>query len=493
MMALEIELKAALSGADAARIEQVLDARCGQGARTGQLIARYFDSADDRLAAHRIALRIRSEDGVLVQTVKAGRRTLGGFHEATEVDATASGWTVDLAAIPDAAIRAQVTVALDGAALVSRFETHVVRRRWNVQHDHGIVEVALDRGDVRVGADSDPILELEFELLEGSPEAVFELAAELLGGVPALLALPSKAARGQALAVGKAWRPVVAGGKPVAAQPGEDGAESWGRALATLAPTIGTNLFLLAEREDVEGPHQLRVALRRLRSAIKLHQPLMDRPLARSLSDTARDIGRIVGPLRDFDVMSETLGLTEVLKDQRRALRDVVIRQLKDSNATAFAIQLLGLATIGGWKRPDRERSWSMDDLSARAFVRLWTDASALGDRLSTLEDVDQHELRKLLKKIRYIIEFSSKTPESKKFTYQLKKLQEELGFLNDILTLSGWSPDLADGLMAQFETARSEREKVMLQRSDMALGRACRYWRALRKLAPPSQPHRAP
>lgn len=492
-MGLEIELKAALSELDATAAERKLDEQWGAGSKPEQLIARYFDSTDDRLAGNRIALRIRSEGGALVQTVKAGRSAVGGFHQATEVNTGLSGWDVDLAAIPNAATRAQLQSALNGAALVARFETHVSRRRWVVPHDHGIVEVALDRGEVRAGSDADPILELEFELLEGSPEAMFELAAELLGGATTLLTLPSKAARGQALSHGKAWQPKVAGGKPIAALPGEAGEDSWGRALATLAPAIATNLFLLADKEHPEGPHQLRVALRRLRSALKLHQPLLDRQLARSLSDRARDIGRIVGPLRDFDVQAESLGLTKLLSSQRKILHTEVIAQLKHEKATAFAIRLIGLAAIGGWRRQGSDRNWCMDDLSMRAFSRLWADASILGDRLSTLEDSDQHELRKLLKKIRYIIEFSSKTQDSKKFTSQLKKLQEELGFLNDILTLSEWKPALPEALMAAIQEARSECEKAMLQRSDVALGRACRYWRDLRKLAPPSQLRPAP
>lgn len=495
-MGLEIELKAGLSEADAGRVEGLLDAERGQGGPPEELRARYYDSRDGRLACERIALRVRSEGNALVQTVKSGRRMVGGFHQASEMEAVVSGWEPDLPAIPHE-LREAIESALKGAKLEVRFETLVFRRRWVVRHEHGVVEVALDRGEIRAGANAEPVLELEFELLEGSPEAVFELAAELLGNAPALLALPSKAARGQALAEGKAWAPEVAGGKPVAAAQGEDGEESWGRALATLATAIGTNLYLMLNSEDPEGPHQLRVALRRLRAALRLHRPLLHKELARALSDQARDIGRIVAPLRDCDVLTESLespqALAAALVEHRRALRAEVIGELRDARATAFAVRLLGLAAIGGWKRPGRAKSPSVEKLFDRAFSRIWSDAKALGDRLSTLEDAERHELRKKLKKIRYLVEFITKTDGLKEFSSRLKKLQEELGFLNDISVLAGWNPPIPESLGAEFKDAKALQERAMLQRSDLALGRACRHWRELRKQVQHLAPHPAP
>lgn len=493
MAGLEIELKAAVSADDARRIEAELDSRWGPAGPARELIARYYDSADQKLAGKRIALRVRSEDGSLVQTVKAGRTTVGGFHQATEVEAPVEGWEARAEAIPDASVRGQVEAALAGQPLAVQFETDVIRKLWVAQHDHGVVEVALDEGEIRAGELADPILELEFELLEGSPEAVFELAADLLGGMPALLSLPSKAARGQALMKGNPWRPEIAGGKPTPAAAGEGGETSWKRALATLAPAIGTNLYLLATTEAVEAPHQLRVALRRLRSALKLHRRLLGRDLARALSDEARDMGRIVGPLRDFDVQSEALELSEHLTVHRQALHADVNSQLRDARATAYAIRLLGLAAIGGWKRAGSSEVPPFEEIFQQTFSGLWAEASELGDRLSTLEDVDQHEFRKYLKKVRYVLEFSIKTENSKLFSSRLKKLQEELGFLNDISTLTSWSPELPEALTLQMEAARAKQEKVMLARSDQALGRACRHWRELRKLALPFALHPAP
>ena len=496
-MGLEIELKAGLSQADARAVEHILDTRWGQGDEGKTLRARYYDSQDARLAAKRIALRIRAERGALVQTVKAGGSGLGGFHQLGEVETVVPGWQVDLDAIPDPALRAEMEAALGDAPLEMRFETDVLRRRWLVQHDHGLVDVVLDRGFIRASGAADSVLELEFELKEGSPEALFQLAADLLGPFPVLLTLPSKAGRGQALLHGKPWRPKIAGGKPVPAEAGEEGEASWRRALAASAMAVGTNLYLLATSEDAEAAHQLRVALRRFRAALTLHRPLLAADVANSLAEGAREIGRIVAPLRDYDVQAaayvEERALAQAFRERRAALRADVIAGLRGANASAFAIRLLGLASVGGWRAQGRVKPSSIECLSSRAFTRLWKPTRRLGDGLSTLEDEDRHEFRKKLKKIRYLLEIYPKNDSSKFFLEKLKKLQEELGFLNDISASEAWKPELPEPLAKLFEEARLLQQKPMQQRADLALGRACRQWRDLRKLAGPLQQHREP
>jgi inorganic triphosphatase YgiF len=486
MTGLEIELKAGVPEADLVGIAQYLEQRWGQGAPPERLLARYFDSADERLARNGIALRVRAEGGQLVQTVKSGRTVIGGFHQVREADAIVGRWGVDTGAINPPALRDALLSALDGAPLKVRFETDVVRQRWVVRHDHGVVEVALDVGAIRAGEAVDPVSEMELELIEGSPEALFELAGELLAPVPALLALPSKAARGQALLAGVPWRADVSGGKPAASTAGEAGEASWKRALALLADAIGTNLYLLFQTTDPEAAHQLRVALRRFRAAVHLHQPLIDRKLARSLSGKARDIGRIVAPLRDCDVLTAALGevpaLEAALAAHRQAVRADVVEGLRQAGATAFVVRLLGLAALGGWQHDGKARPLSINELTETGFGALWRKAGPLGDRLSALEDCERHELRKTLKKVRYLLEYASEKSGIQILSPNLKKLQEELGFLNDASALKVWNPDLPEALQAEFEAAKAQLARQAVQRADLALGRACRHWRDLRR-----------
>jgi triphosphatase len=489
---LEIELKAGLDPRSAAALARRLTLRAGPP-ETRSLAAVYLDTADRRLQAAGIALRVRREGRRWVQAAKWGRSGHGGFQQLHEVECRLPGPKADILAFPDPALRSALAAAAAGAELVPWFETRVRRRIWQVRHAIGLVEVALDRGTIEAGEAVEPVLEAEFELKAGSPEAVFALAASLLGDLPADLLLPSKAARGGGLAQGAKAR---AGGrrKPGGFPADAEGAASWTALLALHATTVAAELHRLHLRDDAEGPHQLRVALRRLRAAERLHRPLLDPDVAAEIADGARTLGRIVAPLRDSDVMIETFcadggvsaALALALTDRRARTREQVRRQLRSAGATAFAIRLLQLANIGGWRPAGRSRPMPVGQLAEKSLQIQWKRLSKLGDRLSTLDDEERHEFRKSLKKARYLLEIHSE-PGSKEFKSHLKRLQESLGILNDLSVLAGWSgQDLSDEVRAAFDAVREALLRSALARADLALGRACRHWRTLRALPRP-------
>jgi inorganic triphosphatase YgiF len=87
------------------------------------------------------------------------------------------------------------------------FQTVFERSSWEVQAYGARIEAAIDEGQIRAGARTEPVLELELELIDGSPLALLKLALQLAGvrgGRPADLGLlpygDSKAARGYRLA-----------------------------------------------------------------------------------------------------------------------------------------------------------------------------------------------------------------------------------------------------------------------------------------------------
>ncbi|MGL6044437.1 MAG: CHAD domain-containing protein [Sandaracinobacteroides sp.] len=489
---LEIELKAGLVAKDAGDLVRVLGAQAGPGSAALVLHAIYFDSADRRLEAAGIGFRVRREGRRLVQTVKTGRTSLGGFHQVHETDVRLKTMQPDVAAIPDAALRARIEKLLGGSALAPIFETRVSRRRWTVGHSHGLVDVALDRGEIRSGLHTKAVLEAEFELLGGSPEALFEVAGGLVGGTCASLNLPSKSARGHALALGKPEPARALGRKPRAPARGTDGSFAWSAVLETLAPVIAANLHALFTDDAAEWPHQLRVALRRLRAAVRLHRPLIEPEIADSLEAEARLLGQIVAPLRDADMLAQTvlghLGrkvdpvLQAALQRHRARVSGDVCAALRAASATGFAVRLLGLAAVGGWRPGGRAEARSIEALAERTLGKLWAKCLSLGDRLSALDDEDRHEFRKSLKKLRYSIELIPVSLDRKSFTSAFKKLQEDLGTLNDISVLEGWDPALDDPIARSLlEEVKVNLVEIARTRGDLALGRACRHWRELR------------
>ena len=102
--------------------------------------------------------------------------------------------------------------ALDGAVdpddLRPVFATRVRRTVQRLETtDHAgrpsLIEAALDVGGIEANGASLPIAEVELELLEGSPEALYALALELDALAPLRLETRSKSARGYALAAGR--------------------------------------------------------------------------------------------------------------------------------------------------------------------------------------------------------------------------------------------------------------------------------------------------
>jgi triphosphatase len=85
------------------------------------------------------------------------------------------------------------------------FATDFERQRWVVEHSGARIEVALDQGQIHVPgtALSEPLIELELELLQG-PESTLTALAEVLrqtpqGPVTLTPVDTSKAQRGMAL------------------------------------------------------------------------------------------------------------------------------------------------------------------------------------------------------------------------------------------------------------------------------------------------------
>ena len=63
------------------------------------------------------------------------------------------------------------------------------------------------------------------------------------------------------------------------------------------------NRQALLDTDDPDAAHQLRIGLRRLRSALRALRPLADGGPLRTFERCARDLGRCVGELRDADVL----------------------------------------------------------------------------------------------------------------------------------------------------------------------------------------------
>jgi CHAD domain-containing protein len=117
--------------------------------------------------------------------------------------------------------------------------------------------------------------------------------------------LENKSAQGYRLARGEAEPPCRPRNAQVPAYVASTNVEAVARDIfRDCLAQIAQNMVVIAESDDPEGPHQLRVGLRRLRTAFGVFAPSLGEDVLARPSREARRLGQVVGPLRDIDVLN---------------------------------------------------------------------------------------------------------------------------------------------------------------------------------------------
>lgn len=206
----EIELKFQIPEGRLNGVRAALAALAGDAGKPMTMHAAYMDTPDGRLASHKMAVRIRREGARWVQTFKAA-----GVNAMTRLEDNQRlpddgpmrlhGQVVaDLTLHQDTTVRAALERALGPGAcqtmLAPLYETVFERRTAELRLPSGVVQLCLDEGQVRAAARSEPLAELEFELLDGHAAAVIEAARAWVLEHGLWLDVQSKAYRGVRLA-----------------------------------------------------------------------------------------------------------------------------------------------------------------------------------------------------------------------------------------------------------------------------------------------------
>jgi inorganic triphosphatase YgiF len=452
LMARELELKVELSHADAARLSgaQFPDDDLTIGApATKKLRSVYFDTPDYDLHAAGLTLRLRREEGSWVQTVKAAQCLCGGLSNPIEVETRLEASEPDIGKIADEGLKRGVEEALMGKSLHPIFETRVRRTTRNIKTRSSVVELAVDEGEVVAASKGAELREVELELKSGSAEGLLLAAEKLFGDRELKLSTRSKAERGYLLALGnKGAAPGPQKARPIKIKPGDSCAKAFAAILASVAEQVHLNRHVVLETDDPEGAHQLRIGLRRLRSVLQALRPLTRSPSLKDFEQSARDMGRCVGNLRDADVLISAIvapmeaaatdktgfaELNEALAHHRIRKRDEVRAALESPAWTRLQLYL----TL--WPRTLEEGKklrTPVGQYSRKVLNKTWRKAGGYGKRLDELSAEERHEMRKTLKKLRYEAEFFApiyKGRTTAKFIKRLKDLQDIFGYMVDV------------------------------------------------------------
>ena len=499
----EVELKLAVDPADLARLKQHPLLRA-QRPSTARLQATYFDTSDLRLAERDLTLRVRRTGRKHVQTVKSGSLRQIGLFERGESEHSVAEANPDLGAIGDAELRRAVGGALKDHPLKAIFGTEVRRTRWHLgDGDKVAVNVDLDVGHLKAGQAKEAICEIELELKRGRPRDLVRLARDLGRIVPLRLDVASKAARGFALYRGdiedvrRAETPQLARSATL----GEAALAAFRESLAHVASNQGAVLL----GRDIEGVHQMRVGLRRLRAALGLFRHQFRASAQDNLLGELRWLAGALAPARAWDVfLTEQLppvaialaGETELREIERAAgsLREVAYAEARAAIGSSRFLNLMLSARLWLAEPPWAEEAGidrSARDVATEILDRRHRKARRLAREAHRVEESELHALRLRLKKLRYAAEFFAPLFSERRVRTYLKSIsrpQEVLGHLNDTRSLKSLLDPLAGrveadsgakalGAVAGFHAGRIESLLAEARTEVRDFARARRFW----------------
>jgi inorganic triphosphatase YgiF len=448
----------------------------GDCTRETKLLATYFDTADRELWRNCVSLRLRKEGRRTLQTVKQPAVSGGGIAERRE-------WEMPVKAgqLPVLDNRTPIPALLEahGGPLQPVFEVHSLRKSWDLTAEDTQMEVAADDAEVVIDERRGPFREIEIEVRNGLPAAAFALARRIDVATPIRLGVLAKAERGFRML---GAQPEAEEADDVALDADMFPAGAFIAIAQSCLRQYRLNETILLDRQSGEAVHQARVALRRLRSAMVLFRELLPEEETRRLAARIRTLAHTFGEVRDFDVLAEETS-PGTLRDRIEAARDDAYATLDGvlhgAEARHLIIDFAEWLATGTW-RDDTAivdvRMMPLRKFAAKALDRLRKKVRRHGRHLVSLDDETRHQLRKDVKKLRYGIEFlgglfDSRDQEKrrKKFLKALKKLQQELGVLNDLVTAEQRlaALGLADTPEGQQFLAQWRRDKLRLHAAD--------------------------
>ncbi|WP_458718352.1 CHAD domain-containing protein [Pseudomonas gregormendelii] len=184
----------------------------------------------------------------------------------------------------------------------------------------------------------------------------------------------------------------------------------------------------LEARTDSEALHDLRIAVRRIRSLLR---PMRTMREVAALNNAAAEVGRLTTPARDLEVMIQELkerGFLVVAHLRTARLASDYSKILKSPALQNLFIQL------DEW--PSRFRLAEINGGLKQAQPQIEKALKKQIDRLHAAVDdagFDRHELRILVKRTRYLTEaFPKLSPLSGEAASSLKALQSALGAWHD-------------------------------------------------------------
>ncbi len=463
----EVEIKLLVRPSDVNRLKNhtYLWAGFEKAGVAAQQNSVYFDDREQTLRDHRISLRIRHAGGRNVQTIKSldGR---GSPVDRAEWESEILSARPDLSAAAFTGLAPLLEKKLHDP-LEPVFETRVSRTSFVLQFGKSEIVVALDQGEIDTGKETAPISELELELKRGSSADLFRLAQEIDTAIPLELSYLSKSERGYALLNGGAD---FTKAEDVPLSKGLSRADSFRKIAHECLRHAIQNRAGVA-KGDGGSLHQVRIATRRLHTAMSLFKDVSGGRGADDVKTQLRWLRGETGPARDLDVfMNEVMAPIRKQHPREPAVTSLYQhlrrRRLKAAKTARDAIasprfrkmifQVAAWIEEGDWRTEADELRRARQDApvelyAADQLTMLRRKVKKRGKMLRQMNEVERHDLRVVTKKLRYAAEFFGSLATTKKsrkrakaFIIAVRDFQDALGALNDIAVRKSLTAEIA-------------------------------------------------
>ena len=464
----EVELKLSLDKKHVSRLHKqpvIITASINKPS-THKLTNIYFDTPDLKLLDAGITLRLSRKSRSWTQTIKLTGNLTAGVHERPEWESLVASNHPDFTKIRDKNLSKFFADQKLRNSIAPVFQAELQRSQWQLAfHNGDKVELTLDAGSLFSNNYQAPISEIELKLKAGNIGRLFDLALELQSAIPLKIENASEAQRGytyyrpQSAKIGKANFPVL------------DNRMDANTAFKTIVRECITHLQsnqdVVIEESNEEGLHQMRVALRRLRSALTLFKKILGPKSRKSLVTELNWLAKSLGKARNLDVfITQTLpslsgyfgkhqGLltleTNALEAQLEVYNDV--REiLLSQRYQRMLLTLLSWVENELWQKGSKDfKNYQLETIAAATLNKFHKRLLNHNGNFTNMRPEKMHAIRIDGKKLRYAAEFFAsiyKEKNSKRYIKLLIELQDYLGQINDInvtgnliRTLSGQKP----------------------------------------------------
>ncbi|HEX3350785.1 MAG TPA: CHAD domain-containing protein [Acetobacteraceae bacterium] len=450
---LEVELKLLFPPEARSHVEAhpALAAAATAPPRAERLVTTYFDTPDHRIAGNGFTLRVRRAGDKAIQTVKSDgpapkAEDTGLARRRGEWEWPVAGDRPDLHLLSDTPLGGLLSNDTAGQ-LAPVLTTEVTRTKWQLRLEGSSgVEAAVDFGCLRTGGAEEAIHELELELKQGPVGPLYRLALVLQADLPLRIGVESKAGRGYRLASGRLPEPIKTRDPVLNADFAAE--DAFRRILGcALDALIGNQPAAAAGA--IEGVHQMRVAVRRLRTALVLFGPHLEPHAVAPFNDELQRLGRLLGEHRDWDVFCrETLpaalggtaghwrpALMRAAQSERESAHARLEQEFAGPALTRLALALAAWADDESRVLGGEKLRAPLSDVAPALLDGVARKVAKRGRHIGRLVGTDLHDLRKSLKKLRYSVDdLAGLYPPDRVSPYlkRCKHLQALLGEIND-------------------------------------------------------------